>query len=225
MLHTGGVNTVHPLLAVQLAAAQGTFPAVDGEVEFLPALPRGIRAVLSFTGHAFVATDQDQSVFSDLSLDGFGGALQPEVLVRLGQGGYRFGHLDLILVGRGLGAGDDSAVAGGSGLPLRADLDDHPRVQFARAQRERVRVFADDRGLVTLADGVAGRPELSIEVDPGRIGGGTGRALLRDALALVPAGAPIFAAVTPGNARSLRMFLASDFRPIGSQILALPPQR
>ena len=35
-----------------------------------------------------------------------------------------------------------------------------------------------------------------------------------DALSLVPAGEPVFAAVSPGNARSLRAFLAVGFYPI-----------
>lgn len=224
MLQTGGVNAEHPLLAVQLAAAAGRFPPVDGAVDFVPALPMGLRAVVSFTGHSYVATDQAPAQFADLPVDGFGGVLQPEVLLRLGEGGYRFGHLDAILVGRGTGPASADSRSGSARLPRQLQLDDHPRVQFARAQRDDVRVFADERGLVTLASGVAGRLELSIEVESDRIGGGTGRGLLQDALQLVPARTPVFAAVTPGNARSLRMFLASGFHPIGSQILALPPQ-
>ncbi|RIQ11374.1 hypothetical protein DY240_28965 [Jiangella rhizosphaerae] len=42
------------------------------------------------------------------------------------------------------------------------------------------------------------------------------------ALRLVPAGEPVFAAVTPGNARSLRAFLACGFTPVGSEVLLRP---
>ncbi|WP_275461151.1 hypothetical protein [Streptomyces noursei] len=46
--------------------------------------------------------------------------------------------------------------------------------------------------------------------------------LLAEALSLVPAGEPVFAAVSPGNARSLRAFLACGFTPIGSEVLLRP---
>ncbi|WP_262505693.1 hypothetical protein [Streptomyces sp. TRM68367] len=51
---------------------------------------------------------------------------------------------------------------------------------------------------------------------------GHGRSLLSDALSLVPEGEPVFAAVSPGNARSLRAFLACGFTPIGSEVLLRP---
>jgi hypothetical protein len=110
-------------------------------------------------------------------------------------------------------------------LPVRLDAEDHPRVRHARDLRTDVRVHGDARGLVTLANGLAGRRELSIELaDPANASRGRGRSLLRDALALVPAGEPVFAAVSPGNARSLRAFLAAGFTPLGSEVI-LRPQR
>jgi hypothetical protein len=48
------------------------------------------------------------------------------------------------------------------------------------------------------------------------------RCLLSDALGLVPRGEPVFAAVAPGNARSLRAFLATGFVPLGSEVLIMP---
>jgi hypothetical protein len=95
-------------------------------------------------------------------------------------------------------------------------------VRHALAIRTGVRVFGDERGVVTLASGLAGRLEVSIEAVPGGQGRGAGRALLVDALSLVPAGEPVFAAVSPGNARSLRAFLAVGFTPIGSEVLIHP---
>jgi hypothetical protein len=139
--------------------------------------------------------------------------LQPAVLMRLAGAGGEVGVLDLTLVARG---------RGGNRLPILDGLDDHPRVQHARALREQVRVHGDDRGLVTLARGLAGRTELSIETAPALHGSGAGRTLLTDALTLIPAGAPVFAAVSPGNTRSLRAFLASGFTPIASEVLIGP---
>jgi L-amino acid N-acyltransferase YncA len=76
--------------------------------------------------------------------------------------------------------------------------------------------------VVTLAAGLAGRREISIEAAPAGHGHGRGRSLLRDALGLVPPGEPVFAAVSPGNARSLRAFLAVGFIPLGSEIILRP---
>jgi hypothetical protein len=83
-------------------------------------------------------------------------------------------------------------------------------LEFAVPELERELV-----GLVTVACGLAGRTELSVE----RTGAGEGRALIRDALGLVAADEPVFAAVAPGNARSLRAFLAAGFVPLGSEVL------
>jgi hypothetical protein len=195
----------HPLLAVLLDAARGEFPPADGRVVFLPPLGRGLSAVVSLTGRAYIASTRTLP-----GLDGFGAALRPDVLAELAGPGGAVDTLDVTLVAPGLGGGD---------LPVRGDLDDHPRVRLARSLRTDVRVHGDDRGLVTLARGLAGRTELSVEL-LGRAGGrGTGRGLVRDALALVTAGEPVFAAVAPGNARSLRAFLATGFVPIGSEVL------
>ena len=58
----------------------------------------------------------------------------------------------------------------------------------------------------------------------GRAGHRHGRALLHDALGLVAAGEPVLAAVAPGNAASLRAFLACGFVPIGSEVLIVEPE-
>ena len=206
--------SAHPLLPELLAAADGTFPPVDGRAVLAPALPGGLEAVVSFTGHAVLATALTRTDLNGLALDGFGAALQPAVLLRLAGPRGVVGVLDATLVGRGLGGGR---------LPARTDLDEHPRVRYAGEVRQQVRVHGDERGLVTLARGLAGRLEISVEVDPARAGvAGTGGGLVRDALGLVPRDQPVFAAVSPGNARSLRMFLALGFTPVGSEVLIRP---
>jgi GNAT superfamily N-acetyltransferase len=204
---------VHPLLNMLMAAADGRFPPIDGTVTVLPALGPGRECSVAFTGHAVVATDLPPAEVQTRKPDGFGGSLAPDFLRFLAGPLGTIGTIDATLVGRG---------TGGDRLPPRPDLDDHPRVRIARSIRSGVRVFGDERGVVTLAHGLAGRPELSIEAAPAGQGRGIGRALLLDALSLVPAGAPVFAAVAPGNARSLRAFLALGFVPIGSEVLYEP---
>jgi RimJ/RimL family protein N-acetyltransferase len=96
-------------------------------------------------------------------------------------------------------------------------------VEYARETRIDVCVLGDDRGFVTLGRGLAGRIELGFEVhDEGRRGRGFGRELLLDALTAVPAGEPVFAACSPGNARSLRCLLAAGFRLLGAEVLIRP---
>ncbi|MGF1648327.1 MAG: hypothetical protein ACFCVF_15595 [Kineosporiaceae bacterium] len=91
-------------------------------------------------------------------------------------------------------------------------------MNFARSLRRDVRVHGDDRGLVTVSEGLAGRCEISVEAAPGA-STGAGRSLVADARGLVPADRAVFAAVSPGNARSLRAFLATGFVPIASEVI------
>ena len=94
---------------------------------------------------------------------------------------------------------------------------------YARARRTDVVVHGDADGFVTLASGLAGRREMSVEVVPDRHDSGTGRRLIAEARALVPVGEWLFAAVSPGNARSLRAFLSQGFVPIGSEVHLTAP--
>jgi hypothetical protein len=186
-------------------AADGRFPPVDGEIEVVPPYRPGLEAVVAFTGHAVFVTSLDVEVVRGFGPDGYGRAHDPEVMLALGGPGASYGCLDGILVARGTGAG---------GPPVRTDADDHPRVKLARSLRDEVVVYGSDTGLVTLGRGLGGLLELSIEVtEPRR---GQGRGLIVAALGLVPAGEPVLACVAPGNAASLRAFLATGFTPIGS---------
>ncbi|MER5184189.1 hypothetical protein ABT009_38650 [Streptomyces sp. NPDC002896] len=191
---------------------------MDGGVTVLPPLPGGLECSVAFTGHAFVATALSAQDVDGWEPDGFGGSLAPDFLHRLAGPEGWIGVVDVTLTARGTG-----------GTPRLAELtyaDDHPRVLHARQLRTHVRVHGDERGLITLADGLAGRRELSIELHaPQDSARGQGRGLLADALTLVPEGEPVFAAVSPGNARSLRAFLACGFTPIGSEVLLRPARR
>jgi hypothetical protein len=205
----------HPLLDLLHAAADGRFPPVDGGVTVVPPLGNGLECSYAFTGHAVVATALPAADVLARGPDGYGGSMAPDFLRWLAGPDGWLDALDATLVARGRGRG-------GRTPPARPDLADHPRAAWARNVRTGVEVYGDERGLVTLGRGLAGRCELSVEVDHGGAGAGRGRALLADALHLVPAGEPVFAAVAPGNARSLRAFLATGFTPVGSEVLYRP---
>lgn len=216
-------NPPHPLLGYFLDAAEGRFPPADGQVTVLPALPRGLEASVAFTGHAVVATALAEDEVQAQEPDGFGQSLAPDFLRHLAGTEGWIDCIDATLVARGTG--------GTARLAPLPEPVEHPRVQHARRLRTDVRVFGDERGLITLASGLAGRREMSVELwDPDgdglgrgrRHSHGRGRSLLADALSLVPDGEPVFAAVSPGNARSLRAFLACGFHPLGSEVVLRP---
>ena len=92
----------------------------------------------------------------------------------------------------------------------------------AAPHRRPVWATADGAGLLTLGRGVAGRWEVSLEVDPAARGRGLGTALARAAPALVPDGEPLWAQVAPANMASLRAFLAAGYRPVGAEVLFGP---
>jgi hypothetical protein len=211
--HTRTVTPPHPLLTYLLSAAAGRFPPIDGACTVVPALTGGLECSLAFTGHAVIATALTIDAVLSRQPDGFGGSLTPHFLRWLAGERGTIGVIDATLVARG---------HGGATLPERTDYADHPRVQYATGLRSNVRVYGDERGLVTFAEGLAGRHEISIEAAPEGQGRGWGRSLLRDALGLVPAGDPLFAAVSPGNARSLRAFLGVGFIPVGSEVILQP---
>jgi hypothetical protein len=201
----------HPLLALLTAAAEGTFPPVNGRVTVTPPLAGGWECSVAFTGHSVLATSRAADEVMAQHPDGFGGSMAPDFLRWLaGPGGF-IGVIDVMLVRRGTGH---------PRLPERTDFDDHPRVRYARQYRSDVRVYGDERGLVTIGAGLAGRREMSVEASTHDRGFGS--ALIAEAVGLVPAGELLFAAVSPGNARSLRAFLGLGFTPIGSEVLIRP---
>ena len=197
------------------AAADGAFPAIDGVVEVIPApADLDLEAIIEFTGHAVVVTALPADEVFAHPLDAFGGIVSPDFQRWLAGPNGEVGCHDAVLVRRGIG---DST------LPVRHDLDDHPRVRAARRRRNEVTVYGDERGLVTVGRGLGGRWEVSVELLPGSPGGiGSGRRLIRAAVGHVPADEPAFASVAPGNAASMRAFLASGFHPIGAEVIIHP---
>ena len=200
----------HPLAAALVAAAHGTFPPVDGRVDVLPPDQSGTEAVVEFTGHAMVLTHREPGDSLFRGVDAYGGAGDPRFVVGLA-GSAPIGTHDAVLVRHGGGSTEP--------LPETDRYDDHPRVVRARHHRRSVRVLGDPTGLVTIGTGLVGRTELSVELTGDRGNSGAGRALILGGLATVSSSELVFAQVAPGNAASLRAFLACGFRPIASEIL------
>jgi RimJ/RimL family protein N-acetyltransferase len=197
------------------AAADGRFPPVDGEVEVVPApAGLGLEAVIEFTGHAVVATELPASAVHAQGHDAFGGIVSPRFLQWLAGPDGEIGSHDAVLVRLGTGRGE---------LAARTDLDDHPRVRGARRRRQDVTVYGDERGLITVGRGLADRWEVSVELLHGtEPGSGAGRELISEAVGHVESAEPVFASVAPGNAASLRAFLACGFKPIGAEVIVHP---
>lgn len=199
-------------------AAHGRFPPGDLGVEVLGPPAGGSDAVVAFSGHNLVAAAiHPDEVRAHLADDDPGGPMTPPFLTWLGSRlGSEPGSLDVVLA-----AFADPAADASPALVPRTDLDAHDRVRRARSYRSSVSVYSppasDD--LVIVGRGLAGRLEVSIEVDPARRGRGIGASLAARARGLATDGEPIFAQVAPGNVASLRAFLAAGYRPICSEVL------
>lgn len=201
----------HPLREMFVAASHGQYPPVDGGVTFMAPNRPGIAAVVAFTGHAVIMSEFDPGEFDDLGIDGFGQAQRPEVLLRIARGGT-VGVLDATLVW----LPDHALTAEPTAVERTDAYGDHHRVRHASALRDDVAVYASEHGLFTLASGLAGRREMSVEAfEPGE---GRGRGLIRAAQQRSGA-EPLFAAVSPGNVRSLRAFQTEGFSLICSEVV------
>lgn len=205
------------LSALLDAAARGSAPLAEGEVVVAPDERGPADAVLGFTGaHVVAARVGTEEVEQALDGDDLGAPLKPPFLTWLAGrvGATEIGSLDAVL-----------AAPAESPLPSarfveRDSLREHPRVQRALRYRSDVRALTDagERGVVIMGRGLAGRLEVSFEVDPSHRGRGVGRSLVAGAVALA-GGEPLFAQVAPGNAASLRVLLAAGFVPIGAEVL------
>lgn len=210
--------TEHPLRAVLEDAARGRFPPPDGSVQVLPSPPGRSDAVVAFTAHHLVAANLDPAeVFDRLPAGDIGAPMSASFLHWLGgRLGAGPGMVDVVLCAPGLAGDAPNAL-----IPARGSTNE--RVVRAERYRDDVVVYTDpdDRAVVALGRGLAGRLEVSLEVDEGARGRGLGRSAIRAARALVPRGEFVFAQVSPGNAASLRAFIAAGFGVIGGEVLFL----
>ncbi|MER5586257.1 GNAT family N-acetyltransferase [Streptomyces asoensis] len=198
------------------AAARGVFPPPDGRTVVLPQPSPRDAGVLSFTAHSVVFTDEDprwvHEALRAAGCDALAASMSPRFLTALlDRTGRAAETVDALVVG--------SPLPGAPPLALREIEDpDHPRVVSSRRRRDEVRVWAADGGVVVLGRGVAGRLEVAVEVDEDVRHRGLGRALVGAARHL-SAGEPVWAQVSPGNARSTRTFQAAGYRPVGAEAL------
>jgi GNAT superfamily N-acetyltransferase len=195
--------------------AHGDDPPADASVTVLPA-PSGARAVVvGGTAWHIVAADVEPTwVRSAVAHDPVSAPLGARFLAALADRvGAEPGSLDSVLV-----APEPPAAVAVELVPAEVD---HPRVRRALAHRTDVRVWStpDGSALLTLGRGVAGRWEISMEVDPAARGRGLGTALAAAAPALAPDGATLWAQVAPANTASLRAFLAAGWRPVAAEVL------
>lgn len=209
------------MLAVFSDAADGKFPPQDGEVEVYDNLPGKASAVIAFPAHFYVLAPVPAAwVHERLPPDDYSAPLGARFLVELADRiGAHIGASDAVLAARAHGrSGENDRDL------VRVDDADHPRVSRAHRYRDDVHVWQTDdaAGRVVLGRGIAGRWEVSYEVEPGARGRGLGRALAAAALGLLPAGTPVFAQVSPGNSVSLRATLAAGYSPIGGEVLLRP---
>ncbi|MDR7278675.1 GNAT family N-acetyltransferase [Catenuloplanes atrovinosus] len=189
-------------------------------LEIVPAPSARDFAVLSFPARVVIAApvtlDWVNAHLPDTG-DEFSEPMNPPFLHALERHlGRRVNNIDQLLVA--------SALPGPPPVPL-AEIQDHthPRVRHAVGYRDHVHVYAATGGLLTVGRGLAGRWELSMEVDPAHRDAGLGRALVTAARHLIPPDAHVWAQVAPGNAASTRALLAAGFTPAGAEAILQTP--
>ena len=173
--------------------------------------------MVAFPAHFIVAADIEWPWVKSLIPEGdFGAPLGPPFLRALEQ------RLHLAA-----GSTDAVLLAGPLAGPPPIDLtpirnSGHPRVRRARRYRTDLRVWTTGSGVLIMGRGLAGRWEVAVEVQDGARNRGLGRALASAARHLVPDGRPVWGQVAPGNAASLRAFLAAGYLPVGAETLLTP---
>lgn len=173
--------------------------------------------VLSFTAHAVIFTNADPAwVKSQIPQDDLSGPLSASFLTTLaGKTGRIARNIDMLACA--------TALPGPVPITLRAQTGrEHSRVARALRYRDDVRVWQADGAVLIIGRGVAGRWEVAVEVDAECRGKGLGRELATAARHLVPDGEVLWAQVAPGNAASVRAFLAAGYRPVGAEVLLTP---
>lgn len=194
--------------------ASGRFLPADGGVTVVPQPSTRDCGVLNFTAHAVIFTDADHDwVRRQLPPGDLAAPVSAAFLQKLAIAtNRRAGSLDVLCCARSLD--------GPPPLKLVPQPESaHSRVLRALKYRDEVRTWRADGGIVLIGRGVAGRLETAVEVDVDRRGHGLGRDLAIAARHLVPEGTVVWAQVAPGNAASVRAFLAAGFTPVGAEVL------
>ncbi|MEV1026173.1 GNAT family N-acetyltransferase [Streptomyces sp. NPDC050264] len=198
------------------AAAKGVFPPPDGTTTVVPQMCARDAGVIAFTAHTVIFTDEPEQwvreALAAVDCDAFAASMNARFLAAfMDRTGRAHDTVDLLTVA--------PALAGPPPLELREIRDrEHPRVTRALAHRDEVRVWEADGGVLVLGRGVGGRPEAAIEVAEEVRHRGLGRQLAVAARHLVTEEF-VWAQQSPGNARSVRVFQAAGYRPVGSEAL------
>jgi hypothetical protein len=194
--------------------ASGRFPPADGGVTIVPQPSERDCGVFGFTAHAVIFTDADPDwVRGQLRAGDLAAPVSAAFLQTLAVAtNRRAGSLDLLCCAQSLDGPPPVEL-------IAVPESNHSRVLRALSYRDEVMTWRADGGIVLIGRGVAGRLETAIEVDEDRRGQGLGRRLAIAARHLIPEGTVLWAQVAPGNAASVRAFLAADFRPVGAEVL------
>jgi GNAT superfamily N-acetyltransferase len=211
---TAGPEPPGALAALLAGVAAGNHLPSDGGVTILPQPSPRDCGVISFTAHSVIFADADPAWVSDQLPDGdLGAPMNSRFLQALStHTGRRARGVDMLCL--------TESVPGRPRLRLtRCAAPSHPRVELALRARDNVMTWAADGGLVLLGRGVAGRWEVAIEVEPDHRGRGLGRELAAAARHLIPAGAPLWAQISPGNVASVRAFFAAGYQHVGAEAL------
>lgn len=198
----------------------GCLPDADARVTILPQPSDRDAGVLAFTARNFVVADVPPAwVAERLPTDDLSAPLGPPFITALCERtGRKAGNNDVVCLA-------DPIADDGVDEPVLREATGaarHPRVERARKYRDGVRVWCTEGAVLMLGYGLAGRLEVAVEVDPAYRGHGLGRALALAARRLATTVAPqrrVWAQVAPGNAASVRAFLAAGFRPVGAETL------
>jgi hypothetical protein len=191
----------------------------DPWLEVVPPPSPRAAAVVSFPGHVIVAADVERRWVESWLTDGdLSGPLKPVFLGALEERlRLVVNNTDVVLMAPP--ADGDPPL---SFTPVTGD--DHPRVTRARRHRSDVCAWAVDGGLVVIGRGLGGRWEAAVEVTESARNTGLGRALAGAVRHLVPEpGRPVWVQIAPGNAASLRAFLAAGYEPVGAEALLVAP--
>jgi hypothetical protein len=201
------------------AAARGSFPPEDGRTDVVGPVDGAPAAVLSFTAHHVVAAGVPaEEVLERVDPGDLKGPLAPGVLAWLAERTQlAAGSLDIVLAWV-----PERSMAGA--VVQEVEPTEHPRVVRARRWRSGLRVFEGDGGMVLLGRGLAGRLELSVEVEPERRDRGLARLLVAGALAAAAPEEPVFAQVAAANAASLRALQPAGFAAVGAEVLFGPAE-
>jgi GNAT superfamily N-acetyltransferase len=205
------------LAAILDGAAAGSFPPADGGITVLGQPSDRDAGVIAFTAHSIVFADiAPEWVRAQLPADDLAAPMSARFLAALaGRLGRVVGNHDMLTCA--------TTLPGPPPVDLRPVTGtEHPRIARALRFRDDVRAWQAEGGVVLLGRGVAGRWEVAVEVDPDSRGRGVGRALAAAARHLVPdRSRHLWAQIAPGNAASVRAFLAAGYRPVGAETLVV----